>query len=186
MIKLKLAKEFKIKDLDSLRFFFGIEVARSKKGIYVSWQKYIMDLLNEVGMLGYKLETTPINPNHKLGANPLGTPVDKEQYQWLVGKLIYMSHTQPDIADVVGLVSKFMNAPMNCHMEAVSHILKYLKHTPGKGLVWETQPLLCWSLYWCWLGWLTHRQAFYILKYLKHTPGKGLIWETQPLLCWSL
>ena len=81
MIKLKLAKEFKIKDLDSLRFFFGIEVARSKKGIYVSQRKYILDLLNEVGMLGCKPETTPINPNHKLGANPLGTPVDKEQYQ---------------------------------------------------------------------------------------------------------
>ena len=62
MIKLKLAKEFKIKDLDSLRFFFGIEVARSKKGIYVSQQKDILDLLNEVGMLGCKPKTTPINP----------------------------------------------------------------------------------------------------------------------------
>ena len=68
-------------------------MVRSKKGIYVSQQKYILDLLNEVGMLGCKLETTPISLNHKLGTDPLGIPIDKGQYQQLVGKLIYLSHT---------------------------------------------------------------------------------------------
>ena len=88
-------------------------------------------------MLGCKPETTPINPNHKLGTDPSRTPVDKGQYQRLVGKLIYLSHTRPDIAYAIGLVSQFMHASMNCHMEAVTHILRYLKHTLGKGLIFE-------------------------------------------------
>ena len=137
MIKLKLAKEFKIKDSSSLRCFLGIEVARSKKGIYVSQWKYILNLLNKVGMLGCKLETTSINPNRNLGANPLGTPVDKGRYQRLVRKLIYLSYTWPEIAYVVGLVSQFMHAPMKCHMKTVTYILRYLKHTPRKGLLFE-------------------------------------------------
>ena len=77
LLKTKLAQEFEIKDLDKLRYFFGIEVAQSKKGIYISQKKYILNLLNEVGMLGCKPEKTPISLNHKLIANSNGNPVDK-------------------------------------------------------------------------------------------------------------
>ena len=147
MIKLKLAKEFEIKDLGNLRYFLGIEVARSKKGIDVSQRKYILDFLNEIGMLGCKPEATTINPNHKLGVDPLKTLVDKGWYQRLVGKLIYLSHTRPDIAYVIGLVSQFMHTPMNCHMEAVTHILKYLKHTLGKGFLFEKHDHCCVETY---------------------------------------
>ena len=72
-----------------------------------------------------------------MGADPSGTPIDKRWYEWLVGKLIYLSHTQPDIAYVVGFLSQFMHASMNYHMEVMTHILRYLKQTPGKGLLFE-------------------------------------------------
>ena len=69
----------------------------------VSQRKYILDLLKETGMSGCKPTDTPIDPNKKLGDGEKGDQIDVTQYQRLVGKLIYLSHTRPDIAFAVGL-----------------------------------------------------------------------------------
>jgi Reverse transcriptase (RNA-dependent DNA polymerase) len=66
MLKASLAKEFEMKYLDELRYFLGIEIARSKKGVVLSQQKYVLDLLSDTGMLGCRPVNTPIDPNHKL------------------------------------------------------------------------------------------------------------------------
>ena len=62
-------------------------------------------------------------------------PCDKGRYQWLVGKLIYLSHTRPNIAYAVSVVSQFMHAPSEEHMNAVYRILKYLKSALGRGFL---------------------------------------------------
>ncbi|KAH9658679.1 protein kinase domain-containing protein [Citrus sinensis] len=102
-LKQNLAKEFEIKDLGQLKYFLGMEVARSKKGIVVSQRQYILDLLKETGMSGCKPSDTPIEANSKLGEVKNGFPVDNGRYQRLVGRLIYLSHTRPDIAFVVSM-----------------------------------------------------------------------------------
>ena len=136
-LKQSLAKEFEIKDLGQLRYFLGMEVARSKKGIIVSQRKYILDLLKETGMSGCKPSDTPIEVNAKLGEVKDGVPVDTGRYQRLVGRLIYLSHTRPDIAFAVSMVSQFMHSPYEEHLDAVYRILRYLKGTPGKGLFFK-------------------------------------------------
>lgn len=136
-IKSLLAAEFEIKDLGNLKYFLGMEIARSRKGISVSQRKYVLDLLKETGMLGCKPVDTPMDPTIKLGAKENCAPVDKGRYQRLVGKLIYLSHTRPDIGFAVSMVSQFMNNPNEEHMEAVYRILRYLKLTPGRGLFFE-------------------------------------------------
>lgn len=110
-LKRKLAAEFEIKDLGNLKYFLGMEVARSRKGIIVTQRKYILDLLNETGMSGCRPIDTPIDPNVKLGEIQEGEPVDTTRYPKLVGKLIYLSHTWPNIAFAVCLISKFMHSP---------------------------------------------------------------------------
>jgi len=67
-----LINEFEIKELGRLKYFLGIEVAHSKEGIFISEQKYIVDLLIETGLLGCKAAETPIEPNHKLGGSSRG------------------------------------------------------------------------------------------------------------------
>ncbi|RVW34517.1 Copia protein [Vitis vinifera] len=109
-------------------------MARSRKGIVVSQRKYILDLLKETGMLGCKPIDTPMDSQKKLGIEKESTPVDRGRYQRLVGRLIYLSHTRPDIGFAVSAVSQFMHSPTEEHMEAVYRILRYLKMTPGKGL----------------------------------------------------
>ncbi|XP_016199060.1 uncharacterized protein LOC107640025 [Arachis ipaensis] len=77
---------------------------------------------------------TPMQVNHGLRLEEDSKLADKEQYQRLVGKLIYLSHTRPDIAYAVGVVSQFMHQPQENHMEAVMRIVRYLKGTPGSGI----------------------------------------------------
>lgn len=136
LCKLKnfLAKEFELKNLGNLKYFLGMEIARSKKGIAVSQRKYVLDLLKETGMLGCKPAETPMDHTIKLGRKEGSVPVDKGRYQRLVGKLIYLSRTRPDIGFSVSVVSQFMNDPTKEHVDAVYRILRYLKMTPGKGL----------------------------------------------------
>lgn len=136
-LKKSLASSFEIKDLGTLRYFLGMEVARSKKGIVVSQRKYVLDLLKETGMSGCRPADTPMDPNHKLADIKDGTPVDTARYQKLVGKLIYLAHTRPDIAFSVSVVSQFMHSPYEEHLDAVYRILRYLKSTPGKGLFFK-------------------------------------------------
>ncbi|RVW64923.1 Retrovirus-related Pol polyprotein from transposon RE1 [Vitis vinifera] len=107
---------------------------KSRKGIVVSQRKYILDLLKETGMLRCKPIDTPMDSQKKLGIEKESTAVDRGRYQRLVGHLIYLSHTRPDIGFAVSAVSQFMHNPTEEHMEAVYRILRYLKMTPGKGL----------------------------------------------------
>ena len=133
-LKNYLAKEFEIKDLGNFKYFLGIEVARSRDGILISQRQYVLDLLKETGMLGCKAADTPMDPNQKISDDTSEETVEKGRYQRLVGKLIYLSHTRPDIAFAVSVVSQFMHSPKQVHWDAVLRILRYLKSSPGKGL----------------------------------------------------
>ncbi|KAG6489982.1 hypothetical protein ZIOFF_051264 [Zingiber officinale] len=138
-LKSKLTSEFEIKDLRSLKYFLGIEVARSKKGIYVCQRKYVLDLLKKTGKLGSRPTSTPIEVNHDLTSSSGEdlTSLEKGTYQGLVGKLLYLSMTRPGITYAVSVVSQYMHAPKTIHMKAVDRILRYLKSCPGKGLLFK-------------------------------------------------
>ncbi|XP_020271454.1 uncharacterized protein LOC109846618 [Asparagus officinalis] len=132
-LKVRLSREFEVKDLGQLRYFLGIEIAHGPKGIVLSQRKYALDLHAETGMLGCKPAATPIDHSFKLSTEA-GEPVDRERYHRLVGRLIYLSHTRPDISFAVSVVSRYMHDPRKGHMDAVYQILRYLKGSPGKEL----------------------------------------------------
>ena len=90
-------------------------------------------------MLGCKTAETPIEPNLKLQLAEIKEVVDREKYQRLVGKLIYFSYTHPDIAFAVSVVSQFMHSPGSKHFEVAYRTSKYLKGTPGKGLLFQNR-----------------------------------------------
>ena len=129
-LKKVLAIEFKVKDLGQMRYFLGVEVARSRKGISISQRKYVLNLLTETDMLGCKPSDTPIKAKKRTKSD--GKLVDKERYQRLVGRLIYLSHTRPDIAFIVSMVSQYMPSPKESHLEVMYKILRYLKGSPGR------------------------------------------------------
>ncbi|XP_020243647.1 uncharacterized protein LOC109821901 [Asparagus officinalis] len=87
-------------------------------------------------MLACKPITTPIDQRFKLSVEA-GEPVDRERYQRLVGRLIYLSHTRPDISFAVSVVSRYMHDTRKGHMDVVYLILKYLKGAHVKGLLFK-------------------------------------------------
>ena len=90
----RLFREFEMKDLGRLKYFLGIEVLRSSRGIFISQRKYVLDLLAETGLIDCKPADTPMMINHRLQMTEGAAMANREQYQKLVGKLIYLSHTR--------------------------------------------------------------------------------------------
>nr|GFC89806.1 putative reverse transcriptase, RNA-dependent DNA polymerase [Tanacetum cinerariifolium] len=103
-LKEGLFTEFKMKDLGNLKYFLGMEVLRSPKGIFIYQKKYILYLLAKIGMINCKPADTPMMINQKLFMEKKAKLADRNRYQRLVGKMIYMSHTRPDIAYAVGVM----------------------------------------------------------------------------------
>ena len=86
-------------------------------------------------MTGCRPFEIPMEPNVKLGDSEKKIPIDTTRYQKLVGKLIYLSHTCPDIAFAVSVVSQLMQSPYKKHLEAVHKILRYLKEYSKKRII---------------------------------------------------
>ncbi|RVW94727.1 Retrovirus-related Pol polyprotein from transposon RE1 [Vitis vinifera] len=130
-LKQFLHSHFRIKDLGDLKYFLGIKVSRSKKGISISQRKYTLEILKDGGFLGAKPVNFPMEQNTKLSDS--GELLkDPSQYRRLVGRLIYLTITQPDITYSVHVLNRFMHAPRRPHMEAALRVLRYLKIVQGK------------------------------------------------------
>ena len=137
IVQLKEHLHFQTKDLGKLKYFLGIEVVQSKDGIIISQRKYALDILKETGMSDCGPIDSPMDSNQKLLPNQGEPYSDPERYRRLVGKVIYLTITRPDISFAVGVVSQFMQSPHNDHWDAVIPILRYIKRTPGQGLLYE-------------------------------------------------
>ncbi|CAN1753275.1 Retrovirus-related Pol polyprotein from transposon TNT 1-94 [Linum perenne] len=138
-LKRSLNDEFKIKDLGTLKFFLGLEVARNHEGIHLSQRKYTLEILEEAGFLSSKPVTTPMDSKVHLSSSGSEPFEDGECYRRLVGKLIYLTNTRPDISFATQQVSQFMGAPTEAHYKAATRILRYLKSAPASGLFFPTK-----------------------------------------------
>ena len=129
-----LNDKFSIKDLGPLKYFLGIEAARTKDGIVLSQRKYTLDILEDSGMLGCRPCTFPMEQNVKLDKGEEDVWVDASKYRRLVGRLLYLQATRPDLANSVNVLSQFVSDPRQKHMDAAMRVLRYLKATPGQGI----------------------------------------------------
>ncbi|CAM8997450.1 unnamed protein product [Rhodiola kirilowii] len=133
-VKAFINSTFHIKYLGQLRYFLGLEVARSSSGIFLNQRKYAMDLLTESGLLACKPSTTPMDIKHKLALSTADKLPDPLEYRRLVGKLVYLNVTRPDIAFPVHVLSQFLASPTTEHLQAATRVLRYIKGAPTQGL----------------------------------------------------
>ncbi|XP_068649219.1 uncharacterized mitochondrial protein AtMg00810-like [Aristolochia californica] len=127
--KKNLSVLFQMKELGQLKHFLGLVVDCTQERILLCQQKYAKDLLKKFRMLECKLNSTPMEPNAKMCAHEGKFFEDATMYRQLVGSLIYLTLTQPDISYAVGVMIRYMQDPKKPHLEAVRRILKYVKST---------------------------------------------------------
>ncbi|KAJ0860142.1 putative RNA-directed DNA polymerase [Helianthus annuus] len=134
-VKAYLDQKFSIKDLGTLKYFLGIEVARTKEGLVLSQQKYTLDILKDCGLQGCRPSSFPMEQSLKLDHDEGGPRVDASQYRRLIGRLLYLQATRPDLAYSVNVLSQFVANPRQVHLDAANRVLRYLKNTPGQGIL---------------------------------------------------
>ena len=125
---------FKLKDLGPVQYFLGIEAARSKIGIALNQRKYALEILQDTGLTGSKPFNTPTEQNIKLSKTSRILLKDPTQFRRLIGRLMYLTMTRPDITYAVHLLSQYLNKPKEPHLKAAFRITRYIKGSPGQGL----------------------------------------------------
>ena len=111
-------------------------MTRSKQGVVLSQRKYIQDLLTTTGMLGAKPVGSPMDQNVVLDDTRSPKVEDIKRYKSLIGNLIYLTMTRPNITFVVSVLSQYMQDPQQCHWDACYKVLRYLKGTIGLGVLY--------------------------------------------------
>lgn len=139
LLKTALKTSFKLRDLGTLCYFLGLEIARSSTGINICQRKYVLDLLTETGLIGSKPFSIPMDPSIKLSLEDGELLSDVESYRRLIGKLLYLTITRPDITFAVHKLCQFTSAPRAPHLQAAYKVLRYLKGTIGQGLFYPAQ-----------------------------------------------
>ncbi|MCH80901.1 hypothetical protein A2U01_0001677 [Trifolium medium] len=138
-VKRFLYQQFRIKDLGHLRFFLGLEITSSSFGIFLNQRKYTLELLEDTDFLGSKPAAVPTDPHTKLSATD-GVPYDDPSgYRRLIGRLIYLTHTRPDISFFIQHLSQYVSTPLVPHYQAATRILRYLKGCPANGVLFSSQ-----------------------------------------------
>ncbi|GJY64162.1 putative ribonuclease H-like domain-containing protein [Tanacetum coccineum] len=129
-----MQKEFKMSSMGELTFFLGLQVKQTTAGIFLSQDKYVKDILNKFDFRTIKPASTPIEAHKSLGKDEEGEDVDVHLYRSMIGCLMYLTASRPDIMFAVCLCARFQVTPKVSHMHAVKRIFRYLKHQPKLGL----------------------------------------------------
>lgn len=137
--KENMKAEFDMTDLGPLKFFLGLEVTQGNDGIFLKQELYAKELLKKFGMLKCSPVVTPLQINEKLTRHNGTTAVNPTSYQSLVGGLIYLTHSRPDITFAVSLVPRFMENPSQTHFGAAKRILRYIAGTVNYGIWYSSK-----------------------------------------------
>jgi len=135
--KQSMMSEFEMTDLGRMHYFLGIEVQQNSTGIFIGQKKYAQQVLEKFKMNECNSVTNPIVPGTKLCKDHGGTKIDSTLYKQIMGSLMYLTHTRPDIMFVVCLLSRYMECPTELHLMAAKRVFRYLKGTINFGVLYR-------------------------------------------------
>ncbi|KAJ9567533.1 hypothetical protein OSB04_003499 [Centaurea solstitialis] len=127
-------KKFKMSSMGELTFFLGLQVKQKPEGIFINQSKYVASMLQKFGMNDAKPASTPMETHKYLTADVEGEEVDVHHYRSMIGSLMYLTASRPDIMFAVCVCARYQVRPKESHLHAVKRIFKYLKGQPRLGL----------------------------------------------------
>nr|GFB21289.1 hypothetical protein [Tanacetum cinerariifolium] len=131
----KLMKDkFQMSSMGELAFFLGLQVKQKKDGIFISQDKYVAEILKKFGLSEGNLASTPIDAEKALLKDSDGEDVDVHTYRSMIGSLMYLTSSRPDIMFAVYACARFQVTLKDSHLNAVKRIFRYLKGKPYLGL----------------------------------------------------
>ncbi|KAI3666993.1 hypothetical protein L6452_42034 [Arctium lappa] len=130
-----MVSRFQMSMMGEMNFFLGLQVKQFSTGIFINQSKYILDILRKFNMENCKPIGTPMAPGTKISTDPSGKSVDVRTYRGMIGSLMYLTSSRPDIMFSTCLCSRYLAAPKESHLAAVKRIFRYLKGTADLG-VW--------------------------------------------------
>ncbi|GJX06590.1 hypothetical protein Tco_0194522 [Tanacetum coccineum] len=126
--------KFKMSAMGELNFFLGLQVLQKKDGIFLSQDKYVVDILKKFGLSDVRSANTPMDREHPWGKDGTGKDVELHLYRSMIGSLMYLTASRPDIMFAVCACARHQVTPKECHLHAVKRIFRYLKGHPKLGL----------------------------------------------------
>nr|GEX57653.1 uncharacterized mitochondrial protein AtMg00810-like [Tanacetum cinerariifolium] len=132
--KALMHEKFQMSDMGELNFFLGLQVLQKKDGIFLSQDKYVGDILKKFGYLDLRSANTPMDKENPWGKGGTGKDVDLHLYRSMIGYLMYLTASRPDIMFAICACARHQVTPKECHMHAVKRIFRYLKGHPKLGL----------------------------------------------------
>lgn len=135
--KEEMMKKYEMSDLGLLHYFLGIEIIQNEDGIFISQKKYAKTILKKFGMEGCNSVPTPLVVNEKLQKEDGSKEVDASIYRSLVGSLLYLTATRPDIMYAASLLSRFMHKPTQIHFGTAKRVLRYIQGSMEYGIMFE-------------------------------------------------
>jgi hypothetical protein len=127
---------FEMSMMRVLTFFLGFQIKQAKEGTFISQTKYTRDILKKFGMDKAKPIKTPIGTDGHLDLDLGGTSVDQKVYHSMLGSLLYLYPSRPDILNSVCMCARFQVAPKDCHLRTIKRIMRYLVLIPNIGLLY--------------------------------------------------
>ena len=135
--KSDMMKKYEMSDLGLLNYFLGIEIYQQEDGIFICQKKYAKTLLEKFKMMNCKSVATPFVVNEKLLKEDGSKEVDASIYRSLVGSLLYLTATRPDIMYATSLLSRYMHKPSQTHFGAAKRVLRYIQGTSDFGIMYK-------------------------------------------------
>ena len=129
--------EFDMTDLGRMKYFLGIEVLQKADGIFITQRKYAQEILEGFNMDKCNSVHNPVVPSFKLTKDEGGVEVDSTVYKQMVGSLMYLTATRPDLMFIVNLISRYMERPTESHLPTAKRALRYIKGTVSLGMFYK-------------------------------------------------
>jgi hypothetical protein len=129
-----MIQKFEMSMMGELKYFLGFQVKQLQEGTLISQTKYIQDILNKFGMKDSKPIKTPMGTNGHLDLDTGGKSIDQKVYWSMIGSLLYLCASRPDIMLLLCMCARFQADPKEVHLRVVKRIMRYLVYTSKFGL----------------------------------------------------